>query len=106
MDKIKVKKIVFDDTDIRHAQLRIRLQNDGLSQAEFFRALITGYIEKDKNIIKYIVSYMEKRGDSKRKVQILKKDLDMADHLMGKFGIEDEELENIFDLIAEENPDL
>jgi len=106
MNKAKVKKIVFDDTDIRHAQLRIRLQNDGLSQAEFFRALITGYIEKDKNIIKYIVSYMEKRGDSKRKVQILKKDLDMADHLMGKFGIEDEELENIFDLIAEENPDL
>ena len=53
MDKAKVKKIVFDDTDIRHAQLRIRLQNDGLSQAEFFRAMITGYIEKDKNIIKY-----------------------------------------------------
>jgi succinate dehydrogenase flavin-adding protein (antitoxin of CptAB toxin-antitoxin module) len=106
MDKAKVKKIVFDDTDIRHAQLRIRLQNDGLSQAEFFRAMITGYIEKDKNIIKYIVSYMESRGDSKRKVQILKNDLDMADHLMGKFGIEDEELENIFDLIAEENPDL
>ena len=106
MDKAKVKKIVFDDTDIRHAQLRIRLQNDGLSQAEFFRAMITGYIEKDKNIIKYIVSYMESRGDSKRKVQILKNALDMADHLMGKFGIEDEELENIFDLIAEENPDL
>ena len=106
MEKIKVKKIVFDDTDIRHAQLRIRLQHDGMSQAEFFRAMITGYIEKDKSIMNYIIKYMKKRGDSKRKTKILEKDLAIADHIMGKFGIEDDELENIFDLIAEENPDL
>lgn len=36
MSKVKKnKKIVFDDTDIRHAKLKIRLQHDGLSQAEF-----------------------------------------------------------------------
>ena len=78
MEKIKVKKIVFDDTDIRHAQLRIRLQHDGMSQAEFFRAMITGYIEKDKSIMNYIIKYMKKRGDSKRKTKILEKDLECA----------------------------
>ena len=31
---------------------------------------------------------------------------DKADHIMGQFGIKDEELENIFDLIAKDNPDL
>ena len=41
------KKIVFNDTDKRHADLKIRLQHDDLSQSEFFRAMITGYIEKD-----------------------------------------------------------
>ena len=55
MNKVKKnKKIVFDDTDIRHAKLKIRLQHDGLSQAEFFRAFVTGYIEKDGDIIKFI----------------------------------------------------
>ena len=38
MSKVKKnKKIVFDDTDIRHAKLKIRLQHDGLSQADLCR---------------------------------------------------------------------
>jgi glycerol-3-phosphate responsive antiterminator len=103
----KKKRIVFDDTDIRHAQLKIRLQHDELTQAEFFRALISGYIDKDRHLINFINNYKEKKGiQSKKKRGLIKEDLEAADHLMGKFGIKDEELENIFDLIAKENPDL
>ena len=103
----KKKRIAFDDTDIRHAQLKIRLQQDNLSQAEFFRALITGYIEKDGNLAKFISNYKEDNSvQSKRKRKTMQNDLDKADHLMGKFGIGDDELENIFDLIAKDNPDL
>lgn len=103
----KKKKIVFDDTDIRHAQLKIRLNHDDLSQAEFFRMLITGYLEKDRLILKYIDMYKENNNtQSKKKRKKINDDYDVADHLMGKFGIKDEELENIFDLIAEEHPDL
>ena len=103
----KKKRIVFDDTDIRHAQLKIRLQHDDLTQAEFFRALITGYIEKDRSILRFLNTYKEQKNiQSKKKRKIIQDDLDDADHLMAKFGIKDEELENIFDLIAKENPDL
>ena len=58
----KKKRIVFDDTDIRHAQLKIRLQHDELTQAEFFRALISGYIDKDRHLINFINNYKEKKG--------------------------------------------
>ena len=34
------------------------------------------------------------------------KDAETADDLLGQFGIGDEELENIFDVIAKSNPDL
>ena len=103
----KKKRIVFDDTDIRHAQLKIRLQHDELTQAEFFRALISGYIDKDRHLINLILSYKEEKSiQSKKKRKIIQDDLEEADHLMAKFGIKDEELENIFDLIAKENPDL
>ena len=51
MKVLKKKKIVFDDTDIRHAKLKIRLQHDGITQAEFFRALVTAYIEKDSSVV-------------------------------------------------------
>ena len=51
------KRIAFDDTDGRHAKLRIQLQRDGLSQAEFFRAYITAYLEKDSNVMSFIQDY-------------------------------------------------
>ena len=105
--KDKTKKVVFDDTDVRHAKLKVRLEYDGLSQAEFFRSLITGYLEKDENVISYINSYKEKNKKlSKRNMKYQKKDADLANDMLGQFGIKDEELENIFDVIAKSNPYL
>ena len=48
------KKILFYDTDKRHADLKIKLQYDGLGQSEFFRALVTGYLEEDPSIMDYV----------------------------------------------------
>lgn len=105
--KDKTKKVVFDDTDVRHAKLKIRLEYDGLSQAEFFRSFITGYLEKDKFIMEYIKTYKETNEKlSKRNMRYQNKDSKLADDLLGKFGIKDDELENIFDVIAKCNPDL
>lgn len=107
LQESKKKRIVFNDTDIRHAQLKIRLQQDNLSQTEFFRTLITGYIEKDGLILKFIDNYKEKNNlQSKRKRKFINNDQARANDIMSKFGIKDEDLENIFDLIAEEHPDL
>jgi len=103
----KKKKIVFDDTDIRHAQLKVRLQHDGLSQAEFFRCMITGYINKDETLLQYVQDYKASKNiQSKKKRKKSQKDIQIGDDLMAKFGFKDDELENIFDLIAEEHPDL
>jgi len=106
-DKPSKKKVIFDDTDTRHARLKIRLEYDGLSQAEFFRSFITGYLEKDKSVMDYITRYKEtNKKMSKRNMKYQTKDAEIADDLLGQFGIGDEELENIFDVIAKSNPDL
>ena len=106
-DKPNKKKVIFDDTDVRHARLKVRLEYDGLSQAEFFRSFITGYLEKDKFIMEYIQRYKdENKKMSKRNMKYQLKDLETADDLLGQFGIGDDELENIFDVIAKNNPDL
>ena len=101
------KRIIFDDTDIRHAQLKIQLQYDGLTQAEFFRALMTGYLEKNEEIVSYIDSYKLNKGvQSKTKVKMIQKEREEGEATMSKFGFKDEELENIFDIIANEYPEL
>ena len=46
-----LKKVVFADTDKRHADLKIRLRYDGLTQLQFFQSIVTGYIEKDPRIV-------------------------------------------------------
>ena len=105
--KNKNKRIVFEESTHKHAQLKIRLEYDSLTQAEFFRCLISGYLNKDTKIIKYIEEYKLSKGkDSKRNAKYREKDTQKGDELLEKFGIKDSELENIFDLIEEEFPDL
>ena len=101
------KKIVFDDTDVRHAKLKIRLQHEGITQAEFFRALVTGYIEKDTSLVGYIEKYkLKNKKQSKKFIKQVNEDMEEGQEMMEKFGIADGELEDIFDLIASEHPNL
>ena len=101
------KRIVFKDTDKRHADLKIRLQHDDLTQSEFFRAMITGYIDKDSRLIDYLYEWREanksyskvKRGKSER---LLRK----GEEIKSKFGLDENEIESIFDLLEKEHPDL
>jgi hypothetical protein len=105
--KDKNKRIVFEESTHKHAQLKVRLEYDSLTQAEFFRSLINGYLNKDPKIIKFIENYkLEKGKDSKRNTKYRQKDTQKSEELLEKFGIKDTELENIFDLIEEEFPDL
>ena len=105
--KDKTKRIVFESSTHKHAQLKVRLEYDSLTQAEFFRSLIEGYLNKDTRILKFVEEYKASKGkDSKRNNKYRKKDNEKADDLLQKFGIKDDELENIFDLIEEEFPDL
>jgi len=105
--KDKTKRLVFDDTDHRHAQLKVRLDYDGLTQAEFFRSFVTGYLQKNPFVMNYISSYKEgKKIQSKRNLKIIMKDQQTAETLLSQFGIEQDELEDIFDMIAKEHPDL
>ena len=105
--KDKTKIIVFESSTHKHAQLKVRLEYDSLTQAEFFRSLIEGYLNKDTRILKFVEEYKASKGkDSKRNNKYRKKDNEKADDLLQKFGIKDDELESIFDLIEEEFPDL
>ena len=107
MTEHKKKKIQFTDTDIRHAQLKIRLERENLTQADFFRACITGMSESDKDLMKFIRRFKEEKNiGRKRDQKISTKEDEQSEDLMSKFGIKDDELESIFDLIAIDHPEL
>ncbi len=97
------KKIVFADTDKRHADLKIRLRYDGITQVQFFQALITGYIDKDPRVMEYIQSVkaeLAKHGKKRiKKSYSLYQDGEESKKL---FKLTEEETEELFDIIAQE----
>lgn len=97
------KRIVFTENDHRHAQLVIRLKHDGLKQSEFFRSLITGYLAGDERILSYINEISSLSIKKKEKSNKLRS---IGESKMKNFGFTDGEVENIFDLIEEEHPEL
>tara|TARA_B100000214_G_scaffold375569_1_gene362753 strand:+ start:5264 stop:5605 length:342 start_codon:yes stop_codon:yes gene_type:complete len=97
------KAIVFVDDDKRHADLRIRLRHDGLTQTEFFQSMITGYLNNDERIIEYITSVKyELAKQGKRRIMKSKKMLDKGKELLKDYSFSDEERDELFDMIAEE----
>ena len=101
------KKVVFYENEKKHADFKIRLNYDNLSQSEFFRAIISGYIEQDEDLLSYIARYQEEgRTHSKIKRAESKKLIEAGTATSKRFGLEEKEIENIFDLLEKENPDL
>ncbi len=97
------KRIVFTDTDHRHAQFVVRLRHDSLTQSDFFRNVITGYIEGDQTLQQFVDTF--KPQSAKRKNRSTR-DVRTGKKKAKDLGLDANQIENIFDLIAEEHPDL
>ena len=97
------KRVVFQENTDQHARLLNRLRYDDLSQADFFRMMISGYLNEDERILNYID---ELKPQSKVRKQKSKKLREKGKETMIDIGLSDEQVDNIFDMIAEEFPDL
>jgi hypothetical protein len=97
------KTIVFIDDDKRHADLRIRLRHDGLTQTEFFQSMVSGYLNNDERILEYITSIkFELAKQGKRRIMKTKKLLDKGRELLEDYSLSSEEKDELFDMIAKE----
>jgi hypothetical protein len=97
------KRIVFTENDHRHAQLVLKLKHDGLKQSQFFRSLITAYLAGDDRIQSYVDEISSLSKERKTKSKKLRSD---GQQKINDFGFTDGEIDNIFDLIEEEHPEL
>lgn len=97
------KKIVFTENDHRQAQLLVKLQHEGMTQSAFFRHLITGFLTGDERIVEYID---EVKSQSKVRKAKTKKLRDQGKQLVEESGFSEQQVHDLFDIIAEEHPDL
>ena len=98
------KKIIFADNDHRHAKLLIKLKHDGLTQSDFFRSIITGYINDDERIQEYVYSISTQSKNRKAKS---KKLFDKGKKTVNEIeALTEKDVDDLFDLIAQEHPEL
>ena len=106
--KEPAQKIVFYDTERRKTELKIKLHSDGLSQADFFRSVISAYISEEGNFMQWFEEYFT--ANSKIRSKVVKNKTSKQRHnarqIKSSFGLDREDIENIFDILEQEHPDL
>ena len=96
------KRIVFTENDHRHAKLLIRLRHDKLTQSDFFRHIISAYIDGEPRIQSFIDDIKQqplKQKTSSRKLRT------QGNQKIEDFGLSNEEVNNIFDTLEQEFPE-
>lgn len=103
-----LKSIRFMVSDDDHARLLVRLRHNKIAVSQFFRAVIDGIIQEDPNLIEFLDSYvLEHKILSRQRFTKSLKLRKKGQEVIEDWGVlDDAEKENLFDLIAEEFPDL
>lgn len=104
----ELKVIRFSVTDDDHARLLTKLRNYNLRVSQLFRAVIDGIIQEEENVINFLDKYaIEHKLLSKGRYMKLQRLKNKGKKKVEDFGfLDDTEKEHIFDLIAQEFPEL
>ncbi len=103
MDNKKDLKFTISEDD--HARLRVKLQYECMSQTMFFNAFIKGYLEDNPIIRNYLDIYSAQNIDKKTHKKRLK-DTKEINNTIEQYGLDKEEINNIFDILEKENEDI
>jgi hypothetical protein len=103
MDKL----VSFKDSKRRYEELQTRLKVEGISVSKFFRALVTLYLENDVRMmdvmdhlkVLYTKEPKQWRNDTRNLINEGKTQA-------SRFALDDDTIDNIFDILEHEKPDL
>jgi len=100
------KQICFESTPKLHADLKIRLHYDEIKIKEFFNIVVEAYINKNKNIMAFIDEVKETKGTSQTRRNKVKKAEQKQENTIRQFALDETDVEDIFDILEKEHPDL
>lgn len=94
--------VSFETVDDLYARLMIKLRNEEMTKREFFTGIINAYLQDEKNIREFLREYRKGKGYAKWKEELLDKEAEDAKVEMRKFGLDQEEIDDIYDLFDDE----
>jgi len=100
-------KIMFAVTERTKADFKLQLQYDSLTQVKFFRSIMEGYINKDSDLMTYVQRFKKQNSvqNNEQRNKIMT-NIKKSTEIKNKFALGDDEVDNIFDILEKEHPDL
>ena len=104
----KGEKIQTFIPESHKVEFKIQLHHHGLTQAGFLRGVIKSFLQEDAQFMAWFDVWKLRNSRVKSSKRHVKSDKlkQQGNELISKFGINDEDLEDIFDVIAQEHPEL
>ena len=103
----EAKRVRFYIKNDAHIRFKTGLQKHSISMSEFLRACCQAVSDDNPLMLDFINHHKDVSGKhSKRNKEILKKDMEKGNALLEEFGIGEEDIENLFDLIADQHPEI
>ena len=101
------KRVIIKLPEKEHADLKILLHYDDLTQTGFFRAIAKGYVNRDELIVKYVEKYKETHGlQSEHKKKKRKEAEKERKKIMKDHALDVSEIDQLYDLVEKEFPEL
>lgn len=103
----KEKRVVIKLPEKRHADFKVRLRYDEMSQTAFYRAVTEAYISQDELFLQFLENYKKKSGAySAHKKRRLVIDKQEREQNVKNFALGSDDIESIYDLVEKEHPDI
>jgi hypothetical protein len=99
------KKLTFSIDADDHARMRVKLQYDRMSQSMFFNALIKAYLEDNLNL-KIVMDENAIKYADKKTLKQRARDTKEHKEVIEEYGLNKDEISNIFDILEKENEDI
>jgi len=106
-NKNTVKRVYIYMDEKQHMDLKVKLDFHHISMSEFVRVCADGVLSSNPIMDQFIDFYKEHSDKhSKKSIKAAKKDRLDGDELMVNLGITGEDIEDIFDIIEEDHPEI
>lgn len=101
------KRIHFYANKDAHIRFRASLTKHNMTMSEFLRACCQAIIDDEENMLTFLEEYRRKSDKhSKRNNDIIGRDKKKGDSILQEFGLDDNDIEKLFDTIADHNPEI
>mgnify|MGYP003662858869 FL=1 len=102
------EKIYANLPQSHKVDLKIRLHHHGITQAAFLRGVVKAFLQEEQHFMDWFGTWKLQNSSIKSAQRHHKSDKlkQAGEELASKFGINDGEIEDIFDVLAKEHPEL